>query len=100
MIVRALGPSLAGFGIPGVLADPILELHDSSGTLIVSNNNWKIRDADGTSQQAEIEATTIPPTNDLESALIATLASGNYTIVVRGVSDSTGVATVEVYNLQ
>lgn len=99
VIVRALGPSLAGFGIPGVLADPILELHDVSGNVIASNNNWKFRDADDSSQQAEIEATTIPPTNDLESALIATLTSGNYTIVVRGVAGATGVATVEVYNL-
>jgi hypothetical protein len=99
IIVRALGPSLANFGVPGVLADPVLELHDDGGNVIASNDNWKLRDADGTSQQAEIEATTIPPTNDLESALIATVTSGNYTIVVRGVAGATGVATVEVYNL-
>jgi len=99
VIVRALGPSLVNFGVPGVLADPVLELHDNGGNVIASNDNWKTRDADATSQQAEIEATTIPPPNDLESALIATLSSGNYTIVVRGVSGATGVATVEVYNL-
>jgi hypothetical protein len=99
VIVRALGPSLTNFGVPGVLADPVLELHDTGGNVIASNDNWKFRDADATSQQAEIEATTIPPTNDLEPALVATLNSGNYTIVVRGVSGATGVATVEVYNL-
>ena len=97
--MRAIGPSLSNFGVSGVLEDPTLELHDGSGTLISANDNWKIR-TDGTSQQAEIEATTIPPTNDLESALVATLAPGNYTTVVRGTNNTTGVAVVEVYNLQ
>jgi uncharacterized repeat protein (TIGR03803 family) len=99
VIVRAIGPSLAGAGISGALADPTLELHDGSGTTIATNDNWKIR-SDGSSQQAEIEATTIPPTNDLESAILSTLAPGNYTAIVRGTLNSTGIAVVEVYNLQ
>jgi hypothetical protein len=98
VIVRAIGPSLSSSGIQGALQDPTLELHDGNGTTIASNDNWKTR-LDGSSQQAEIEATTIPPTNDLESALVQTLAPGNYTAIVRGTGNTTGVGTVEVYNL-
>jgi hypothetical protein len=100
VIVRALGPSLTSFGIAGALGDPTLELRDGSGTLIATNDNWKINDQTGQSQQADIEATTIPPTNDLESALVASLAPGNYTAIVRGKNNTTGVGVVEVYNLQ
>jgi hypothetical protein len=98
VIVRALGPSLTAFGVPGALTDPTLELHDGNGTTIATNDNWKVNDVGG-SQQAEVEATTIPPTNDLESALVRTLAPGNYTAIVRGKNNGTGVALVEVYNL-
>jgi hypothetical protein len=96
VIVRALGPSVP---VAGALSDPTLELRDGSGTLVASNDNWKTR-PDGSSQQAEIEATTIPPTNDLESALVQTLPPGNYTAIVRGANNTTGVGLVEVYNLQ
>jgi hypothetical protein len=96
VIVRALGPSIP---VAGALGDPTLELRNSSGTLVDSNDNWKTR-PDGSSQQAAIEATTIPPTNDLESALVATLVPGNYTAIVRGKNDTTGVALVEAYNIQ
>ena len=99
VMVRALGPSLSQAGVPNVLSDPTLELHDANGSTIASNDNWKTR-PDGTSQQAEIEATTVPPTNDLESALVATLPPGNYTGIVRGKGTATGVALVEVYGLQ
>ena len=95
VIVRALGPSVP---VAAALGDPTLELRDSSGTLVGSNDNWKTR-PDGSSQQAEIEATTIPPTNDLESALVRVLAPGSYTAIVRGKNDTTGVGLVEVYNL-
>jgi hypothetical protein len=95
VIVRALGPSLP---VENALSDPILELHDGSGTLIDSNDDWKTR-SDGSSQQAEIEATLIVPTNDLESALVETLLPGSYTAVVRGKDNSVGVGMVEVYNL-
>ena len=95
VIVRALGPSLP---IAGALADPTLELRDSSGTLIDSNDNWKTR-PDGSSQQAAIEATTIPPTNDLESALVQTLPPGSYTAIVRGKNNTVGVGVMEIYHL-
>jgi hypothetical protein len=98
-LVRAIGPSLSNFGIQNPLGDPTLELHDGSGTTIAFNDNWKTR-PDGTSQQAEIEATGIPPTSDLESALVRTLPAGNYTAIVRGVNDTTGIGLVEVYHLQ
>jgi hypothetical protein len=92
VIVRAIGPSLS---LAGKLADPILELHDGSGALLRSNDNWR------TDQEAEIKATTIPPTNDLESAIVATLpANGaSYTAIVKGVNNSTGIAVVEAYDL-
>lgn len=96
VIVRALGPSLP---VAGALGDPTLELRDGSGTLVAINDNWKTR-PDGSNQQAEIEGTDIPPTNDFESALVRTFPPGNYTAIVRGLNDTTGVGLVEVYNLQ
>ena len=92
VILRAIGPSLP---LAGALADPILELRNSSGALISSNDNWR------SDQQAEIMATTIPPANDLESAIVATLPANNagYTAIVRGVNDGTGVGLVEAYDL-
>ena len=76
-----------------MLADPTLELHDSNGATIASNDNWK------DSQQSEIEATMIPPNNDVESAILRTLTPGAYTAVVRGKNNTTGVALVEAYQL-
>jgi hypothetical protein len=99
VLVRAIGPSLGASGLQGLLQDPNLDLHDSNGATIASNDNWKTR-SDGGSQQPEIEATGIPPTNDLESALVQTLAPGNYTVIVRGASNTTGIAVVEAYTLQ
>src|ERR1043166_3523275 len=93
VLLRALGPSLAQFGIPNVLADPVLELHGPGAFSTVTNNNWK------DTQQPAIEATGLPPTNDLESAIVATLAPGSYTAVVKGNNNTTGVALVEVYDL-
>jgi hypothetical protein len=75
------------------LADPTLELRDVNGGLLRSNDNWR------TDQEAEIIATTIPPSNDLESAIVKTLTPGNYTAIVRGVNGSTGIGVVEVYGL-
>lgn len=98
VIVRAIGPSLTASGVSGALSDTTLELYDGNGTAIATNDNWKLR-SDGTSQQAEIEATTIPPKDDRESALVSTLAPGNYTAIVRGKGNSTGVGLVEAYNL-
>ena len=90
VIVRAIGPSLP---VPGALIDPTLELHDGNGALIASNDNWR------SDQEAEIIATGIPPTNDLESAIVRNLMPGNYTAIVRGVNGGTGVALVEAYGL-
>jgi len=95
VLVRALGPSVP---VAGALGDPSLELYDRNGSLVSTNDNWKTR-PDGTSQQAEIEATTIPPTNDFESALLQTFPAGNYTAIVRGVNSTTGVGLVEAYHL-
>ncbi len=79
------------------MADPILELRDSNGTVLQANDNW----GDSPNKQAIID-TTVPPANDLESAIIADLPGNNasYTAVVRGVNDATGIAVVEVYALQ
>ena len=92
-ILRAIGPSLASAGISGGLADPTLELHDGNGTIIASNDNWR------SDQEAEIIATTIPPKNDAESAIVQTLAPGSYTAIVRGTNNTMGVALVESYQL-
>ncbi len=90
VLVRAIGPSLP---VPGALADPTLELHDKDGAIIMSNNDWR------SDQEADIIATTIPPTDDAESAILATLTPDAYTAIVRGQNNTTGVALVEVYNL-
>jgi N-acetylneuraminic acid mutarotase len=90
IIVRAIGPSLS---ITGKLADPTLELRDGNGALIRSNDNWR------SDQEAEIIATGIPPTNDLESAIVKNLAPGNYTAIVRSANGTPGIALVEVYAL-
>jgi hypothetical protein len=89
---------LVASNVPNALADPFLELHDGNGATIATNNNWKVNDSGG-SQQAEVEATTIPPTDDHESALVRTLVPGNYTAIVRGLNNTTGVGLVEVYSL-
>jgi len=100
ILVRALGPSLTGSGIQSVLADPTLELHNGNGTTLATNDNWKINDQTQQSQESAVRATAITPSNDLESAILATLPQGAYTAVVRGKNNSTGVGLVEVYNLK
>jgi hypothetical protein len=90
VIVRALGPVLP---VIANLADPTLELHDSSGGLVASNDNWQ------ESQQDALKATTIPPNNDYEAAIVKTLAPGAYTAVLAGKGVTTGVGLVEVYDL-
>jgi hypothetical protein len=93
VIIRALGPTLSAHGVANVLADPTLELRNQNGVLVLANDNWR------ETQQTEIIATGIPPTNDLESAIVAQLLPANYTAIVRGKNDTTGVALVEVYHL-
>src|SRR3989440_3861583 len=94
-LVRARGPSLFLNGAPiaGRLMDPAMELRDANGTLIKANNDWR------TDQQAEIAASSIAPTDDHEPAVVWTLAPGNYTTIVRGVNNTTGIALVEMYDL-
>ena len=94
VLFRAIGPSLANFGISNALPDTILELRDGNGGLIASNDDWR------DDQEAAIIATGIPPTNNSESAILQSLAPGNYTGIVRGKNNSTGVAVVEAYHLQ
>jgi len=93
VIVRAIGPSLTAFGVLNVLADPVLELHGPGTFATITNDNWR------DSQENEIQATGIPPTAALESAIVATLFPGAYTAIVSGNGNSSGVALVEVYDL-
>jgi hypothetical protein len=93
ILLRALGPTLQNFGINGFLADPTLELHDGAGHLLMSNDNWK------DTQQAQIMATGLAPPNDLESAILHTFAAGNYTGIVRGKNNTTGVGLFEAYDI-
>jgi len=93
VLLRAIGPSLTQFGVPNVLADPMLELHGPGAFGTITNNNWR------DTQEVEIQATGIPPTNNLESAIVATLAPGAYTAIVKGNGAGAGVALVEVYDL-
>jgi len=93
VILRAIGPSLTHFGVPGVLADPIMELHGPGAFVTISNDNWR------DTQEAEIQATGIPPTDNLESAIVGTLAPGAYTAIVKGKNNTSGVGLMEVYDL-
>ncbi len=93
VIIRAMGPSLTAAGVVGALPDPSLELHSADGSLIFSNDNWR------SDQEQQIIDSTIPPSSDKESAIVATLEPGAYTAIVRGAGSSTGVALVEVYSL-
>ena len=93
VLVRAIGPSLANFGVPNALTDPTLELHDSNGAMLQSNDSWNEQ------QKAAIEATHLAPTMNAEAAIIADLSPGAYTAVVAG-KGTNGVALVEVYHLQ
>jgi hypothetical protein len=95
VLLRAIGPSLAQSGVPNPLADPVLELHGPGGFVTITDDNWR----DNPVQEALIIADGIPPTNDLESAIDATLNPGAYTAIVRGKNNTSGVALVEVYDL-
>jgi hypothetical protein len=94
VVVRAIGPALSNFGIAGALQDPTLDLVDANGMVLRANNDWK------DSQQAEIEAVSLQPGDTRESVVVQTLAPGFYTAIVRGLGGATGVAIVEVFNVQ
>ena len=95
VVVRGLGPTLGQppFNVPNVLADPALRLVDSNGNIVRGNNNWK------DSQQVAIQATGLAPPNDLEAAILATVAAGRYTAILSGNGGGTGIGLVEVYKL-
>jgi hypothetical protein len=90
VIVRAIGPSLP---VAGAMADPTLELRDGNGVLLASNDNWR------TTQQTAIIETGVAPTREAESAIVTSFSPGSYTAIVRGANGTTGVAVVEVYQL-
>ena len=93
ILVRGIGPSLLG-KVPNSLSDPILELHDSNGATLESNDNWR-----DSPNRAAIEATGIPPSNELESAILRTVSPAGYTAILRG-KNGNGTAVVEIYNVQ
>ncbi len=93
VVVRAIGPSLSSAGVSNPLPDPLLDLHDSSGAVITSNNDWE------SSQKAQITAAGLAPKDARESAIFATLPTGNYTAVARSADGATGQALVEIYRV-
>jgi hypothetical protein len=102
VIIRAIGPELTQYGVPNPLANPTLELHDGTGALIASNDNWVTTIIGGiitANQVRDIQASGHAPSDGRESAIIAQLPAGNYTAIVQGVNGTTGVALVEVYDL-
>ena len=102
VIIRAIGPELTQFGIRDALANPRLELHNRTGALIASNDNWQTTIPGGiihSSQVSDIQNSGLAPTEASESAIIANLQPGNYTAIVQSASNTNGVALVEVYDL-
>ena len=94
VLIRAIGPSLSELGVPGALADPVLELHDASGNVLLRNDNWK------ESQEQAITDTGLAPGNDRESAIRTTLNPGSYTAVVAGKNNTSGIGLTEIYEVQ
>lgn len=94
VILRAVGPSLAALGIAGALANPTMELRNSTGGLVTANDDWQ-----RSAQASEVTASGVAPTNPLEPAIVATLSPGSYTAIVRGVNSGTGIAVIEGYEL-
>jgi len=94
VVVRALGPSLASFGVSGVLSDPVLTIYDSKGSAIATNDNW--HDANNAT---DIQRNGLAPPNAIDSAIMLHLPAGSYTAIVRGANAATGNALVEVYDL-
>ena len=92
VVLRGMGPSLSAFGINGVLLDPVVELHAADSSLITRNDNWK------DTQRSQIEGTAFQPSDDRESVILATLAPANYTAILTGKNNTTGVGLIEVYD--
>jgi hypothetical protein len=94
VVARAIGASLRRVGIANALNDPVLELHDGNGTMLARNDDWR------DTQQAELQAVGLAPEEDRDAAILTRLQAGAYTAIVRGAANSTGIAVVELYNLQ
>jgi hypothetical protein len=94
VVLRGLGPSLTQQGVTGALQDPELLLFDANGSVIETNDNWR------QAEQVDVRTMNLAPTDDREAALVANLPRGNYTAIVRGRNDTTGVALIEAYNVQ
>jgi hypothetical protein len=94
IVVRGIGPSLTSFGVPDALANPTLELRDSNGALLMSNNDWQSDSA----QAAELTAAGLAPSNSLESAIATSMPPGAYTALLSGANNGTGNGVVEVYD--
>ena len=102
VILRAIGPELSQYGVPDLMCDPTLELHNGAGALIASNDNWQTTIIGGiitSNQVQEIQNSGHAPGDPRESAIIADLPPGRYTAIVRGVNNTTGIALVEAYDL-
>ncbi|MDQ6913869.1 MAG: hypothetical protein M3128_13460, partial [Verrucomicrobiota bacterium] len=99
VIIRALGPSLPSRDVPDPLLDPTLELHDTNGILIATNDNWKVNDHTGQSSEAEVRASGHPPADDRESAIVTSVTPGVYTAIAHGKNNTVGVALIEAYLL-
>jgi hypothetical protein len=93
VLIRALGPELTSFGISDALQDPTMELRDGNGNLLLANDNWR------DSQQAAIQATGLAPGDDREPAILTTLIQGNWTAILRGKNNTTGVGLIELYRI-
>jgi len=93
LVIRAMGPDLAGSGVPGALEDPTLELRDAVGTLLASNDDWR------SDQEQEIIATGLAPQDDRNAVILTTVFPTSYTAIVRGKNGTSGVALVEIYGL-
>jgi hypothetical protein len=95
VVLRGIGPSLTALGVTNALANPTLELRDGNGALLMANNDWQ----ENATQMAELVGTGLAPTDPLESAIMATLGPGAYTVVLAGFNNGTGVGVVEAYGL-
>jgi hypothetical protein len=94
IVARGIGPSLTAAGVPDALADPVLELRNTSGALLVANNDWQ----DNPTQAAELIAAGLAPANQLEAGIATTLPPGLYTALLAGQNNGTGIGVVEVYD--
>jgi Putative Ig domain len=93
VLIRGIGPTLTTFGVANALQDPMLELHDSAGAVLTSNDDWKVP------QQAAVEATGLAPPDDREPAILLTLQPGSYTAIESGKNGTTGIGLIEVYDV-